>query len=369
MIPTYRPRSGKELMEAMKDSAVGGRTVAIEGGGTKLGWLGHWAPAEARIETSGLRGLIEHPEVDRRITARAGTPFSELERLLAERRLRIPFDPPRGDGDGATLGGLFASDDAGPGRLAHGSLRQLALAVTVAGPDGRLDRLTDGLLRLHAGAFGTLGVILELTLPLVPEPERELTVRAPMSLLAAARRSEKLSRLSPTAITHQEEALWVRFEGPAPMVEARSKAAEAELGDGAERLEASASRLEWRLATERRRGGAGETTVAAFCRPTALAALAARAEHIAARDGVPLRVIADPGLGFLLLHFGAGFRAFNELRLHAREHGGDVTMRDRPTGLESDSDPPSEATQAILRALDPVGRCNPGLFTGTPRSR
>ena len=127
----------------------------------------------------------------------AGVKLERLQSELAAAGQMLALDPPMGDS--ATVGGIFATGDSGPLRHRFGTPRDQILGVTVALADGSVARSGAGVIRnvagydlgrLFCGSFGTLGVILSVTVRLIPAPQRTATALAlattPASLAAAA---------------------------------------------------------------------------------------------------------------------------------------------------------------------------------------
>jgi glycolate oxidase FAD binding subunit len=151
--------------------------IEIAGAGTKRGWSN---PVEASIllETAKLVGVREHMWQDLTATVAAGTTWTALQHALAIHGQRVAFDPlwP----DLATIGGAIATNDSGVLRSRYGSLRDLIIGMTIVLADGTIAK-TGGkvvknvagydLHKLMTGAFGTLGVITEVTFRLHPLPK------------------------------------------------------------------------------------------------------------------------------------------------------------------------------------------------------
>ena len=128
-------------------------------------------------------GVIDYRHDELVLTARAGTPLVELRRILASQQQMLAFDPPTFGGDGS-LGGAIATGLSGPGRPWYGATRDAVLGVTLI--NGRAERLTFGgqvmknvagydVSRLMTGAFGTLGVLLDISVKVLPRPHHEAT--------------------------------------------------------------------------------------------------------------------------------------------------------------------------------------------------
>ena len=156
--------------------------IRLRGSGTK-DFYGRTAVGEV-LDTRAHAGIVDYDPTELYVTARCGTPLAELEATLAGRGQMLAFEPPH-YGAGATLGGAVAAGLSGPRRQAAGSLRDYVLGVRMM--DGRGDDLFFGgqvmknvagydVSRLMAGALGTLGLVLEVTLKVLPTPVAEVTL-------------------------------------------------------------------------------------------------------------------------------------------------------------------------------------------------
>ena len=137
------------------------------------------------LDTTGLTGVITHNPGDMTVSVRAGTPLRTLAEELAPHGQHVAFDAAR-VADGATVGGLFATADSGPGALVYGSLRDLVIGVTVVLADGTVARSGGhviknvagyDLAKLLHGSYGTLAVLAEVVLRLHPVPKASATRR------------------------------------------------------------------------------------------------------------------------------------------------------------------------------------------------
>jgi glycolate oxidase FAD binding subunit len=176
----------RDLIERVRAARVDGTTLDIRGGGTKA-WYGE-TPAGEPLATGALRGISSYEPSELVVTVRAGTPLAELEAALAEKGQCLPFEPPRFGSPGAasTVGGMVAAGLAGPARAAVGGVRDYVLGATVL--NGRAEVLSFGgqvmknvagydVARLLAGSMGTLGVICEVSLKVLPVPVARTTLR------------------------------------------------------------------------------------------------------------------------------------------------------------------------------------------------
>ena len=203
------PANRDELARTLRTAHAQGVTVAPYGAGTKQGW-GYPDRSALRLETRRLNALREHTWQDMTCTVEAGCTWSELQTRLAAHGQFVALDPlwP----DRATVGGVIATNDSGSLRHRYGSLRDLVLGMTVVLADGTIAR-TGGkvvknvagydLHKLMTGAFGTLGVITEVSFRLhaIPQQTRTLTLAATdAALLCELMRHLLDSQLSTQAI-------------------------------------------------------------------------------------------------------------------------------------------------------------------------
>jgi glycolate oxidase FAD binding subunit len=158
------------------------KPLCIRGGGTK-DFYGE-APRGEILDTRGHAGIVAYEPTELVITARCGTPLAEIQAALADQNQFLAFEPP--SFGAATIGGVVAAGLSGPRRAAVGALRDFVLGVTIL--DGAPRRLTFGgtvmknvagydVSRLIAGSLGTLGLILEVSLKVLPRPVAEATLR------------------------------------------------------------------------------------------------------------------------------------------------------------------------------------------------
>src|SRR6185295_12128722 len=161
----------------------------------------------------GLKRLdrgLEHEPGDLTVTVEAGRTVAALQSTLHERGQWLSLDPP--DAERATIGGVLASNASGPRRQLYGTARDLLIGVTVVTADGTLVRgggkvvknvAGYDLPKLFVGSFGTLGVIVEVTVKLRPRPDDERLVIVTFDRLkdaGAAVRAVMASDLIPNAI-------------------------------------------------------------------------------------------------------------------------------------------------------------------------
>jgi glycolate oxidase FAD binding subunit len=181
------------LVDRIRAAAAAGKPQRIRGGGTK-DFYGE-PPEGESLETRGLTGVTSYEPSELVVTVRAGTPLAELEALLASKGQCLPFEPPH-FGPGATVGGMVAAGLSGPARASVGAVRDYVLGVTML--NGRGELLTFGgqvmknvagydVSRLIAGSLGTLGVIVEVSLKVLPRAPAEATLKFALSQAEALR--------------------------------------------------------------------------------------------------------------------------------------------------------------------------------------
>ncbi|MGJ7915697.1 glycolate oxidase subunit GlcE [Massilia sp. LXY-6] len=188
----------EQFQDQVRAAANGKRALRIRGGGTK-DWYGQRLEGEI-LDTRAYAGIVDYEPTELVITARCGTPLAEIEALLSERKQMLAFEPPHfahaGDG-GATLGGTIAAGLSGPRRANSGALRDFVLGAKLL--DGKGEVLSFGgqvmknvagydVSRLLAGSLGTLGLLLEVSVKVLPLPYREATLRFEMNEADALRK-------------------------------------------------------------------------------------------------------------------------------------------------------------------------------------
>lgn len=176
-------QSISELLQTQVQlAAERGAPLRIVGGGSKA-FLGRDCEGEV-LNIGRHRGIVDYDPRELVLTARAGTPLREIEKTLSESNQMLAFEPPH-FGDNATLGGAIASGLSGPRRPYSGSARDYVLGCKLL--NGKADILNLGgrvmknvagydLSRLMAGAYGTLGILLEVSLKVLPKPAASITL-------------------------------------------------------------------------------------------------------------------------------------------------------------------------------------------------
>jgi len=204
------PATAEEVAAALKSANEAGQAVAAVGGGTQLDLGMPPRRLDQIIETTSLDRVVEYEPADLTITVEAGMRFANLQKRLGEEGQFLALDPPVADG--ATIGGVIATNVSGPLRFAYGTARDLVIGTRVANPDGTLTRAGGRVVKnvagydlnkLYVGSLGTLSIIVELSFKLAPIPPAAESVVGQFADIDAARRVSNAvvhSPLSPLAI-------------------------------------------------------------------------------------------------------------------------------------------------------------------------
>ncbi len=218
----------RQWRERVREAAAGGRALCLRGGGTKR-FLGRPEQGEL-LDTRDCSGIVNYEPSELVVTVRAGTPLAELEAELATRGQMLAFEPPH-FGPGATVGGCVAAGLAGPRRAAVGGVRDFILGARLIEGRGELLRFGGEVMknvagydvsRVLAGSLGTLGLIVDLSLKVLPRPVAEASLRFEMDEAAALHRLNVWGGqpLPISASAWQDGILELRLSGAAAAVDA-----------------------------------------------------------------------------------------------------------------------------------------------------
>jgi glycolate oxidase FAD binding subunit len=236
-----------ELTAQVREATAHGIALRIVGGDTKR-FYGR-AVEGVPLPTRGHTGILRHDPAELVLTARGGTPLAQVEAQLAAHGQRLPFEPPH-LGTNATFGGTVAAGLAGPSRAWTGPLRDFVLGARVLTGDGRILRFGGEVMknvagydvaRLMAGSLGVLGVLLDVSLKVLPRPAGECTLALELDDAAALEHLASLARgaLPLTAGSWIDGRLYLRFEGSAETLAAVTARVGGEVVAGGESLWAS----------------------------------------------------------------------------------------------------------------------------------
>ena len=362
---TVRPTDLREVRDALLDTAG---PLVVTGTDTAADWASDLGDVDTVLDTTGLTGVIAHNPGDMTVSLRAGTPLRELAGELAPHGQYVAFDAAR-VADGASVGGLIATADAGPSALVFGSLRDLVIGVTLVLADGSVARSGGhviknvagyDLAKLAHGSYGTLAVLAEVVLRLHPLPKDRATLVVPCPLAEAAELAARMlgGPFEPAALEWISEGdggrLLVRLDGTVDALPARVRRVREVLGPAAQEAEHDEV---WPRHAALVRGSADRAVLRLGVRPSRLPAVLA---------GLPAdAVTAGLGTGAATVWLRPDAVADAHVAVHAA--GGTSVLRSRPPGhgLPGWGPPPSAlpVLAALKAELDPEGRLGPGRFT------
>jgi glycolate oxidase FAD binding subunit len=338
-----------DLAQRVRQAGADGTPLCIQGSGSKA-FYGRACDAKS-LPVAGHAGVVAYEPTELVITARAGTPLAEIEAMLAAKGQVLPFEPPH-FGPGATLGGMLATGLSGPRRPWAGAVRDAALGVKLINGRGEVLRFGGQVMknvagydvsRLMAGSLGTLGVILEASIKVLPRPAAELTLALEADAEDAARHMLAWGRqpLPLSASLHHDGRLWLRLCGAEQGVAAARAAIGGEVADSAIWAAVREQRLAffqtdrplWRLSL-----------------PPAAPALALPGETLTEWGGAQRWLASEA--------------APEAIRARAQAAGGHATWFRNHDGAAPVFQPLAASLLAlhrsVKRALDPLGLFNPG---------
>jgi glycolate oxidase FAD binding subunit len=226
-------------IDQIQTAAAQRSQIAIQGGGTKK-FYGSTRVGDQVIKTTELQGIRSYEPSELVITVMCGTPLAEVEAALHEKGQWLPFEPPcfSSDTDASaqtTLGGMVAAGLSGPGRATWGSVSDYVLGAQMLNGHGQLLGFGGQVIknvagydisRLLVGSLGSLGVIIEMSLKVMPVPVDTLTLQFDLAAMAAV---EQINRwagqpLPLSASAWIQGRLWVRLSGARAAVKAAAQA-------------------------------------------------------------------------------------------------------------------------------------------------
>ncbi len=230
-MPVHAVSSESEIVDAVMAARDWKSPLEIVAGGTKRALGRAVTTMGSVLDVSALRGIVSYEPDELILTAAPGTPVAEIEAVLAQKGQRLGFAPPDwgpllgGEAGLGTIGGAIAADANGPARVRCGAVRDHLLGIRAVNgfgeafkAGGKVVKNVTGfdIPKLMCGAFGTLGVLSEVTLRVFPKPPltvvlcaRDLTPEDGLALL----RKVWSSPLDATGLAYSNGRVLIRLEG------------------------------------------------------------------------------------------------------------------------------------------------------------
>ncbi len=173
----------QDTQEIIRNTIESKGLLRITGSGTK-DWFGAELKGSA-LSTKGYQGIVNYQPDELVITVKSGTSIKEVELALDEKNQQFAFDPPY-FGENATIGGMVCSGLAGPGRVSAGSLRDFVLGAKIMDGQGQVMNFGGTVMknvagydvsRLMPGSLGTLALLLDVSIKVLPKPVATATLR------------------------------------------------------------------------------------------------------------------------------------------------------------------------------------------------
>jgi glycolate oxidase FAD binding subunit len=384
-VDALRPSSTAELSDIVRSASADRRPLDIRGGGTRAG-IGRPVQAAATLDMTALTGITLYEPAEMVIAARAGTPLTEIESALATKGQMLAFEPMDhrpllGTSGEPTIGGIVAANVSGPRRIMSGACRDALIGAKFV--NGRGEEIVSGgrvmknvtgydLLKVQAGAFGTLGVLTEVTFKVTPvAPDSASLVfeglgfadavrlmsdalGSPFEVSAAAYLPGEPSRTA-LRLEHFAESITYRYD---------RLVAELRAYGTPRRLAREGSETLWHaVRTVAPLAGGGDPVWRVSVAPTKASSVVATAEAVGARLS-----LADWGGGLLWLEGSDG----GALRAALRATGGHATLsrggdafRLAVDPFEPQSEALMQLTKGLKATFDPAGIFNPGrMYAG-----
>lgn len=208
------PQSETDAADMVVEAAGHGTRLSIKGGGTRAGF-GNAVSADATLSSRHLSGIVAYNPAEMVLTAKAGTPVTEIEAAVAQNGQSLAFEPPdhramMGTAGEPTIGGVFACNASGPRRFVAGAARDHLLGIRFINgkgeaikAGGRVMKNVTGLdlVKLLAGSYGTLGFLTEVTFKVLPRSRVTETIVVSGLDDAAAARAMAVAMAMPVEVT------------------------------------------------------------------------------------------------------------------------------------------------------------------------
>lgn len=398
MTEILKPQTADDTRDLLAWAVSEQKPLEIVGNGTKRGF-GHPVAASHSLDLSGLSGIVEYEPAELVLTARAATPISEIEALLGQSNQQLAFEPPDlgplygAQAERATLGGIVAGNLSGPRRVQTGAARDHTLGVQVATgrgelikAGGRVVKNVSGydLTKLMCGSWGTLGVLTQISIKVLPAPEKTRTVLiagqdaadACLAMTAALSSPHEVSAAAflPAPIAARSRVSYVagagasvtaiRIEGPPVSVSVRNTALRdllSAFGD-IEELHGHNSSALWQEVRDATPFSSGDSVLWRLS-----VAPASGGAVLDALGDLGIEGYLDWGGGLIWASSGEDDEHAHQVRTLSESAGGHATLVRAPEVLKSaigvfHPQPATRAglSQRIKDGFDPTGILNPG---------
>jgi glycolate oxidase FAD binding subunit len=384
------PGSTKETSELMKFANDQDLAVAPRGGGTTMSLGNPPRELDLILGTTRMNGVVEHVPGDQVVRVQSGIRLRDLQERLAGSDQMLGVNPPE-EGEGATVGGVVATNSSGPRRYRYGTIRDLIIGITVVLADGTVAKAGGkvvknvagyDLSKLFTGSLGTLGVIAECNFRLHPMPEVARTVAVELPDTASAGGASQAilhAQLVPSAVelywSGETRLLTVLIEGIPSGVEAQVQTASHILGGFGEVRTLSDEETGSLRASGRPGTSGDEVAIKLSAPPAELTGVLDSTLGASSRRGVTPRITGHAGIGVTYVGLSGGdeevrSQVVEELREIWLRRGGSVVVREAPPAFKERVEvwgpvgSRLELTRRVKEKFDPRGILNPGRFVG-----
>lgn len=232
-----------QLQEQVQHAIANEQHLRVQGGNSKA-FYGNEIETDQVLDISPHSGIVAYEPSELVITVRAGTKLIELENLLASHGQLLPFEPPI-HADNSTIGGVVAAGLSGPRRPFAGAVREHILGVSIINGQGKIVEFGGQVMknvagydvsRLMVGSLGSLGVLLNISIRLMPAPASEITftIDANNEKSITLFNQWRPTPLPISATCFYEDCLYVRLSGGHRAVSAFSDLMPGEILDNAD---------------------------------------------------------------------------------------------------------------------------------------
>jgi len=375
---TIAPASEAEVADAVREAAEKSTSFEIVAGGTKRAF-GRPVSAQAVLNVSALSGIVKYEPEELVLSARAGTPIAQIQAALAERKQMLGFEPadwgPLFGVDAArgTIGGVVAANASGARRVKAGAVRDHVIGCRFVNGKGETIKAGGHVIKnvtgfdlpkLMCGAFGTLGVLTEITLRVSPLSERVAAFAIDCKAETGFRLLREAARLplDASGLSYVSAGALIRIEGTHAAVEQKLTELQKQFAAHETKvLDATATKESFRAISDGSVFSHHATDIWRLCVPQASAYEALTA------SGVANSWFADWAGGLLWLGLPADDETATRLRAITARLGGHATVmrasreaRERGSVFEPETPARAEITRSVKAAFDPKRVLNPG---------